>query len=309
MAIDDNLAMQFADSISDLFASTTESLKADKETTMYGTITKIDSTGTYVRFDGATVDTPVTMSVEAIVGDRVSVLVKNRQAMVTGNITAPNTTMEIGRSGSYRIKLEGDQILFINGSGSTMATMKVDSSTLGNILFLLAEKIGLRASYGNDTYLSEVIAKHGSDNDPQAALQVRNTAAGGTYSGVYVQKNKVDVVGSQGLFVNGSATLKENTVLVKGLVTAKGTIQANTTKALPVFTANVPSGYKIVGIDTVYLTYLDLDVTQWNVSDTGEISLVIANNGGVDRTVNAVISWFAIKASDITQAVPQEIIF
>ena len=308
MAIDDNLAMQFADSISDLFASTTESLKADKETTMYGTITRIDGTGTYVRFDGATVDTPVTMSVEAIVGDRVSVLVKNRQAMVTGNITAPNTTMEIGRSGSYRIKLEGDQILFINGAGSTMATMKVDSSTLGNILFLLAEKIGLRASYGNDSYLSEVIAKHGSDNDPQAALQVRNTAAGGTYSGVYVQKNKVDVVGSQGLFVNGSATLKENTVLVKGLVAAKGTIQANSTKLLT-FAANVPSGYKIVGIDTAYLTYLDLDVSQWSVSDTGDVALVIVNNGGVDRTVNAVISWFAIKASDITQAVPQEIIF
>lgn len=59
-----------------------------KETTVYGTI-KERNGSMYVLLDGAEVLTPVTTTVEFKDGDRVSVLLKNHTATVTGNISSP----------------------------------------------------------------------------------------------------------------------------------------------------------------------------------------------------------------------------
>jgi len=55
------------------------------ETTVYGKM----ATNNSVQFDGATLATPVETTVAAEVGDRVTVLIKNHTATVTGNLTEP----------------------------------------------------------------------------------------------------------------------------------------------------------------------------------------------------------------------------
>jgi len=57
-----------------------------KETTVYGTA-RVDSNGVYAMIDGSDIYTPVNLAVTVSDGDRVMVLLKNRQATVTGNLT------------------------------------------------------------------------------------------------------------------------------------------------------------------------------------------------------------------------------
>lgn len=64
------------------------------EQILYGYVTSVsvdedDERVAMVRFDGSAVDTPASLSMDAEQGDRVSVLVKNHEATVNGNITSP----------------------------------------------------------------------------------------------------------------------------------------------------------------------------------------------------------------------------
>lgn len=64
-----------------------------KETTVYGEIVEYNGTN-YVRLDGSDLLTPVVTTVDAKAGDRVTVLLKNHTATVTGNITSPAARTE-----------------------------------------------------------------------------------------------------------------------------------------------------------------------------------------------------------------------
>lgn len=76
------------------FAKITKDNKRTKtETTVYGTIVDY-SDSKYVRLDGSDLITPVTMTVDAKAGDRVTVRLKNHTATVTGNITSPAARVE-----------------------------------------------------------------------------------------------------------------------------------------------------------------------------------------------------------------------
>ena len=62
-------------------------------TTVYGTY-RVDGDGAYVQIDGSDTRTPVTTTSEARNGDRVTVLIKNHRAIITGNLTDPSTTVK-----------------------------------------------------------------------------------------------------------------------------------------------------------------------------------------------------------------------
>ena len=62
--------------------------KENKETTVYGTIVESDG-GKYVRLDGSELLTPISLAADAINGERVTVMIKNHTAIVTGNISSP----------------------------------------------------------------------------------------------------------------------------------------------------------------------------------------------------------------------------
>ena len=62
-------------------------------TTVYGTY-RVDGDGAYVQIDGSDTRTPVATTSEARNGDRVTVLIKNHRAIITGNLTDPSTTVK-----------------------------------------------------------------------------------------------------------------------------------------------------------------------------------------------------------------------
>ena len=70
------------------FAKLTKPETTKKETTVYGTVVSYSGSN-YVKLDGSDLLTPASTTVDAKVGDRVTVLLKNHTATVTGNLTAP----------------------------------------------------------------------------------------------------------------------------------------------------------------------------------------------------------------------------
>lgn len=81
MALSSNLISQFVKSTKDYDKNSVES-------TFYGT-TVIYDKKTYVRLDGSDLLTPVNTTADALDGERVTVLIKNHSATITGNVSSP----------------------------------------------------------------------------------------------------------------------------------------------------------------------------------------------------------------------------
>ena len=65
--------------------------------TVYGTY-RVDGDGAYVQIDGSDTRTPVATTASAKSGDRVTVLIKNHRAIITGNMTDPSASSEAVRT-------------------------------------------------------------------------------------------------------------------------------------------------------------------------------------------------------------------
>jgi len=82
VTLSNDLASQFAKLLND------GNDKKPKETSMYGTFVESDKKK-YVKLDGSELLTPVIQTAAAKDGERVTVTVKNRTAVVTGNLSSP----------------------------------------------------------------------------------------------------------------------------------------------------------------------------------------------------------------------------
>lgn len=81
--------------ISQFVKTTNDTHKKSTETTVYGTVV-INDTGRYVKIDGSpdNILTPISSTTSVKEGDRVTVMIKNHTAVVTGNLTAPSVSLD-----------------------------------------------------------------------------------------------------------------------------------------------------------------------------------------------------------------------
>lgn len=77
------------DLISQFVKVTADNDKTKKETTVYGTVVKQGSS-TFVKLDGSESLTPVSSTTVVKNGERVTVMIKNHTAVITGNISSPS---------------------------------------------------------------------------------------------------------------------------------------------------------------------------------------------------------------------------
>ena len=80
------------DLISQFVKATNDDKKQNTETVVYGTIKKEDGR-TYVKIDGSDMLTPVASTTNTVDGERVTVMIKNHAAIVTGNVSSPSARM------------------------------------------------------------------------------------------------------------------------------------------------------------------------------------------------------------------------
>lgn len=80
-----------SDLISQFVKITNDDKKKEKETTIYGTTVK-DGDKMYVRIDGSDILTPMASTASMKDNERVIVMIKNHQAIVTGNVTSKSAS-------------------------------------------------------------------------------------------------------------------------------------------------------------------------------------------------------------------------
>lgn len=99
MALSNELLSQFAKIVK-------PEKETNKEVTVYGTLVRQNGTP-YVQIDGSDILTPVYSTANASDGDRVTVMVKNHLAIVTGNLSDPSASSgEVGEIGDQIAEFE-----------------------------------------------------------------------------------------------------------------------------------------------------------------------------------------------------------
>lgn len=112
-----------SDLISQFAKITNDSANRKKETTIvYGTAVKLND-ATYVKVDGSEILTPVSSTVDVRAGERVTVMIKNHTATITGNITSPAARLhdvaESTKTATNFMELSPDRGLIIGDRTTT----------------------------------------------------------------------------------------------------------------------------------------------------------------------------------------------
>lgn len=122
------------DLISQFVKVTTEKPKTKKEETVYGTIV-VDGKSKYVKIDGSDLLTPVSSTADTNNGERVTVLIKNHSAIVTGNMSSPAARVDdLGAIPDIGNKIDEFEILLAD----KVSTKEFDAQT-GRIDQLVTE--------------------------------------------------------------------------------------------------------------------------------------------------------------------------
>lgn len=98
-----------------------------KETTVYGTIKRSDDKW-YVQLDGSDLLTPITTTTSVNDGERVTVMIKNHTATVTGNITSPSANQ-----GDMKIVADNVEVALEN-SKNAVEQVEAASKTATNFM-------------------------------------------------------------------------------------------------------------------------------------------------------------------------------
>lgn len=150
-----------ADLISQFVKITKDDKKTKGETIVYGTTVEYEGT-TYVRIDGSDLLTPVSTTAVTKPGERVTVMIKNHTATVTGNISSPaartgdikdiadnsadamNKISEFEIAIAYRMKTED-----LEASNAIIDNLKAKLADLGELEAVEAEIEELRSKYAS----------------------------------------------------------------------------------------------------------------------------------------------------------------
>ena len=123
MELSNNLISQFVKITND------NTKKQVNETIVYGTVVEENSVK-YVKIDGSDLLTPVSTTANMIDGERVTVMIKNHLATVTGNITSPSaSSTELVNMEDVIGKVEDNVSDLVNGNFAT--TSQLDSAVDG----------------------------------------------------------------------------------------------------------------------------------------------------------------------------------
>lgn len=258
--------------------------KAERETTVYGTVLRTSNKTAIVQLDGSSSETPATMTTDARAGDRVTVMIKSHKAMVTGNMTAPATAraddrymrftsdgLMVGRfdtSGNpsgYYVLIQDDAYLIKNASGTTVAKYGGNKITMydanGNELgsFALNDQNGILYLVGDEGVGLKADSKDGSTGnlyEVQVAAKANESVRGpqvgfqvltnGTVSSsVIVERGNVYVNTPGELILNSHPVITDDSIVKYGEHYVYGSVGANGIADVYQAIPNIPSGYQL----------------------------------------------------------------
>lgn len=113
------------DLISQFVKTTNDTKKSNEETTLYGTATKFNGK-MYAKLDGSDRLTPIDTTVDVKEGERVTVLIKNHTATITGNVSSPSARTDDLKDTNKKVEEANTKI----GTFATVLADKVDTKQL-----------------------------------------------------------------------------------------------------------------------------------------------------------------------------------
>lgn len=194
--------------ISEFVKATKDTPQPKKETTVYGTIVVEDDVR-YVKIDGSELLTPVTATADTINGERVTVMIKNHTATVTGNITSPaarvDDVTEVGGLASETSKALGTKVdtEYLNEETARLDE-RIDlledvAGEIQNGMNTMSESIQLLDK--NVTNLTPVVL-YASDEGSSETVTLEQPVAGYSYLEIYHSDGYVKVASPEGKVIN-----------------------------------------------------------------------------------------------------------
>ena len=112
--------------------------KEEKESTVYGT-TVIQNGNKYVKLDGSELLTPASFTTNIADGERVTVLIKNHMAVVTGNITSPAAR-------TSEVEEVGNEVKALNAAKANIEDLEATNASIANLEATKANVTDLEAT-------------------------------------------------------------------------------------------------------------------------------------------------------------------
>ncbi len=203
--------------------------RAKKETIVYGVIVK-ENDETYVKIDGSDEKTPISTTTGVNDGDRVTVMIKNHNAIVTGNISSP----------SAQETDVADQDAIIARLEKTISS-KVDNETFNTVLSEVTKLDKTTQSIKES--LADYELAIGSLEDYYASLDREVTANSNDIASI--KNNKLSVTDAQNTYATKNSVEQVSDAMTK-LQQKHDAFETKTETALATINQKLDRGQKIL---------------------------------------------------------------
>lgn len=274
MALSSELISQFVKATKD------DSSNDSNESTVYGTVKEYNGKK-YVQLDGSDLLTPISSTTDTKADERVTVMIKNHTATVTGNISSPaartNDVQEIGSKISEFEVVIADKV---DTKELNAERARIDNLVSENVIIrgeLDANTANIKELTADSVKVNDTLTAHKADIED---LQAKNATIEGTLT---AHKASIDDLTADNVTIN--STLNAHKANIDDLTADNATIKGNLTAA----EANIEDlkANKLSATDAD-LKYANIDFTNINqaavekiFSDSGIIKDLIVGEGKI----------------------------
>lgn len=274
MALSSELISQFVKATKD------DSSKDNNESTVYGTVKEYNGKK-YVQLDGSDLLTPISSTTDTKADERVTVMIKNHTATVTGNISSPAArTDDVQEIGSKISEFEVVIADKVDTKELNAERARIDNLVSENAIIrgeLDANTANIKELTADNVKVNDTLTAHKADIED---LQAKNATIEGTLT---AHKASIDDLTADNVTIN--STLNAHKANIDYLTADNATIKGNLTAA----EANIEDlkANKLSATDAE-LKYANIDFTNINqaavekiFSDSGIIKDLIVSEGKI----------------------------
>ena len=274
MALSSELISQFVNATKD------DSRKDNNESTVYGTVKEYNGKK-YVQLDGSDLLTPISSTTDTKADERVTVMIKNHTATITGNISSPAArTDDVQEIGSKISEFEVVIADKVDTKELNAERARIDNLVSENVIIrgeLDANTANIKELTSDSVKVNDTLTAHKADIED---LQAKNATIEGTLTS---HKASIDDLTADNVTIN--STLNAHKANIDDLTADNATIKGNLTAA----EANIEDlkANKLSATDAD-LKYANIDFTNINqaavekiFSDSGIIKDLIVSEGKI----------------------------
>lgn len=274
MALSSELISQFVKATKD------DSSKDNNESTVYGTVKEYNGKK-YVQLDGSDLLTPISSTTDTKADERVTVMIKNHTATVTGNISSPAArTDDVQEIGSKISEFEVVIADKVDTKELNAERARIDNLVSENAIIrgeLDANTANIKELTADSVKVNDTLTAHKADIED---LQAKNATIEGTLT---AHKASIDDLTADNVTIN--STLNAHKANIDDLTADNTTIKGNLTAA----EANIEDlkANKLSATDAdlkyanIYFTNINQAAVEKIFSDSGIIKDLIVSEGKI----------------------------